>query len=419
MKTKRIKLKDRTLENDIKYGGYLSYRHIRIIGWLCLIIAQISLVLQLEAKLAPDTAKTIDNVNQVLSIIADLPVPLFLLANFSTIVQNRGNYKALFKKFGIMAAGMYVLANVLIFYYGFRTLRAFDETINFGNALRIFGELLPALGKTGYVLNIFIDMLLVVLMFFFMNYTPKCKAFEGKRIILFRLLVLLPIAYEVVAIFVKYSISMSKFTIPSPVFFLLPSKPPLIFAAFVVIVFCLKIAQVLYIRRHHSLERYEEYVLTKAHSVKVSLAMAIVFVIFAFIDAALVVGLFYKVAIECAPAYADQDPEVVSLMILDRLNVYLSIGIGGATGLILVAPLVLLYSYTKKHNNPKIDTLIPIAGIALLVFTIAEGMFEVITLNMPLFVQKIRDAVEKWSDGGTEPTAEAQAALTWIRSIHL
>ena len=40
-KEKRIPLKYRTLENDINYKAPLSYRYLRIIAWIFIIIAQI------------------------------------------------------------------------------------------------------------------------------------------------------------------------------------------------------------------------------------------------------------------------------------------------------------------------------------------------------------------------------------------
>ena len=422
MATKRIKWRDRTPENDIKYGGFLSYRHLRIIGWICLAIAQIGVVLKLEAKLAPDTAATIDILSMVISIFAALPVPLFLLANLSTILQKRGDYKSLFKKYGVMAAGMYLLANLLVFYHGFRFLNSLNPSITFGDALDTFGILLPALGKTGYTLNIFIDMLLVLLMFFFMNYEPTTKAFQGKRVILFRLMFLLPVAYEVCAILVKYHIGMGNFSVPSPVFFLLPSKPPLIFAAFVFVVLGLKIGQVRYLKRgDHTPADYEEHVKTNAHSLKISIAIAIIFVIFAIIDFVLIIGLMITSIFKYMEEYPGLTEDQLEMLVLTRLGVIESIGIGSSVGLLLVAPLVPMFSYTKTHENTKIDTLIPVAGIGLIALILFQGLFEVITWNLSAFLEKLSNAIGEATGGGeTEPAAvEAHHLLNWINNVHL
>ena len=424
MSSARIKWRDRTPENDIKYGGHLSYRHLRIIGWFCLVIAQIGVVLKLEAKLAPATAGTVNTWMTVISIIGSLPIPLFLLANMSTILQKRGNYKALFIKFGALAAGMYLLANFIVFHYGFRTMLAFDNTVNWGDAARAFGEMLPFLGKTGYTLNIFIDMLLVVLMFFFMNYEPRVKAFEGKRIILFRLLILLPVAYEVAGIVLKYFAYMAdSFIIPSPLFFLLPSKPPLVFAAFFFIVLFLKLAEVRWLRRPgNTKEAYEVHITTKAHSLKISILIAVIFAILAVADLALYLGLAISAMYAIPAQYPDYAPEVLETMIAYKLEVYEAIGFGGATALILAIPLVILFSYTKTHKNPKIDIFIPIIGIAGIAIVLLEGFFQVITLNLPAFLDKIRNAIAKilGDDTGGEPAAQGLTEIiSHIKDIHL
>lgn len=415
MASKRIKLKDRTLENDIKYGGILSYRHLRIIAWACMIIAQVGVVLKLEAKLAPETQGAIDIWALVISIIASLAVPLFLLANFSTMLQQRGNFKGLFIRYGALAAGMYILANFLVFHFGFRTMHAFAPETTWGDAARVFGLLLPSLGKTGYTLNIFIDMLLVVFMFFFANYEPNGKLFAGKRIIIFRFLILLPIAYEVASILLKYYASMGVIEIPSPVFFLLPSKPPLIVAALVAIIFALKIGQVAHKRRHgESDEAYLEHIQTKAHSLKTSIIIAIIFVIFGILDIVAYVGLTVYSAVRVAELYPGASDTEAYVLLMQRIEVYEGIGMGSSAGAILLAPVVLLFSYSKTHKNPKIDILIPIAGIGLMVLVLVEGCFQVLTLNIAAFIEKLREFIKQISG---EEAAPAESAIAWARSV--
>ena len=419
MASNRIKWRDRMPENDIKYGGYLSYRHLRIIGWVCLIIAQVAVILKLEVKLAPDTASVVDTWTTIISIFAGLPVPLFLLANFSTILQKRGDYKSLFIKFGGLALVMYILANFLVFHYGYRTLAAVNPSLNWGDAADLFGQLLPLFGKTGYTLNIFIDMLLVVLMFFFANYEPKTKAFEGKRVYLFRAMIILPVAYEVAAILIKYHIGMGNMTIPSPIFFLLPSKPPLIFAAFFVIVVGLKFSEWRYLRREgNTKEKFEQHILTRAHSLKISIGISVAFAIFAIADLALMIGLLFASYAQYA-AIAGITPEEVELLAMNRMDVFENIGIGGSVGLILVIPLVMLFSYTKQHKNPKIDLIIPIAGVALIALVLIEGTFQVVTLNIGSFFEKLRQIINEYVNGESEGEPSAHLLISWVRNIHL
>ena len=53
-----------------------------------------------------------------------------------------------------------------------------------------------------------------------------------------------------------------------------------------------------------------------------------------------------------------------------------AVGIGEAVSLVYVAPLVLLYSYTKEPGNKKISMLIPAVAIVLILIVILEGIYQ-------------------------------------------
>lgn len=52
-KRRRRKLHEITAENDIKFRGPLSYRHLRIVAWICFAMAQAGVVLSVAAKADP------------------------------------------------------------------------------------------------------------------------------------------------------------------------------------------------------------------------------------------------------------------------------------------------------------------------------------------------------------------------------
>ena len=391
----RTKLKDRTLDNDIKYSGFFSYRHLRIIAWICLTLAQISVVLSLEAKLNPASVQTVNVWKQILEFVGGLALPLFLLANFSNILSKKNNYRALFIFYGGAALGMYVLANFLVFHFGYRSLRSFDNTVDWGRTAKAFGVLLASLGKVGLTLNIFIDLLLCSLLFYFVNYNPKSKIFAGTKIIFFRLLALIPIAYEIVCLITKYQVYMGNIIIHSSTFFLLTSKPPLMFVAFICIVLGLKIGEI-----HHKKkdgnddETYNEHVKTNAHSFKVSIMIATIFTIIAIID--LIIAIIVPAFDAAFVATENMTQTEIESLLAIRLDAWTDAGLGGSVPLIVVAPLALLFSYTKTHENKKIDMFIPIVGIALVLIVYIEGIFEVVTTNMARFIEHMQELFEKF-----------------------
>lgn len=391
VKQKRIKWKDRTPENDIKYSGFLSYRHLRIIGWVCMALAQIALIMKLQVKLSPSSSGGLEPWINVFTFISGMPLPLFFLANYSQMTQKKGNFKSMFINYGGLALGMYILSNFIVLHYGYRFLKMLDPKATYGYATSVFGALLPAIGRVGYSLNIFIDLLLITLLFFFCYYEPT-KFFTGKKKIIFRLFILLPIIYELVCIFVKYYIYLGDLEINSFVFFLLPSKPPLVFFAFVLIILFIKFKEHSHEKKENkSKDTWALYSQTNAHSLRVSIYISIFFLICAIIDViALIIGIIiYSFS---AASYVQEYGEgAAELYITIKTAALVNAGVGGAIPLILIIPLVIMFSYTKTHANKKVDTLIPVAGIALIAFIYFEGLFQVMTSNIGAITKKIED----------------------------
>ena len=392
MKKEKIRLGDRTADNDIKYSGFLSYRHLRIIAWVCLILAQVSVILSIEENLWADTKPFIDGFKNVVGFFANLPIPLFLLANFSNILQKKENFKKMLLFYGGVALGLYVLSNFLVFHYGYQTIHSFDQQYTLKQTADLFGILLMGVGKTGYTLNMFIDLFLCSLAVFFLNYNPNSKLFEGKRIYIFRSLIALPIAYEIACIFIKYFMYFGSLTIPSYVFFLLTSKSPFVFLAFLIIVVCLKAGELQHKKKEgNNEETYTNYTKTNAHSLKTSIMISIVFAAVALLD--LVVSTIVMAVDIVNATRGMTDPAEIEVTTKLIMTAWTNIGLTGSICLFIVIPLVMLFSYSKTHKNPIVDTIIPIAGVALIVIVYLEGLFEVVTCNMPIFLEKLKEFV--------------------------
>ena len=406
---KRIKLRDRTKANDIKYSGFLSYRHLRIIGWITLVLAQIAVLFKMTMQINPSTVDIYTPAYNFFNFFNGLSVPLFLIANFAAIAQKKGDWKRLLLFYGGMALMMYVVANLVIIHYAYGFLNALAP-YDLYQATKLFGALLAASGSSGYTLNIFIDLFLCTLIFFFLNYKPV-KHFQGKKIILLRLLVILPLLYELGGMAVKLFVTLMELVVPTFVVFLLPSKPPLIFIAFFVTFLIMKLGEVRRLKKHQSSEEdLQEYLNTNAHSLLTSIHMAIVFAICVVVD--LVCFLLFGALI--ARPYVEYVGEVEALRY--GLSTALTVGFGVSMTLIVCIPIVLLFSYKKTHKNPKLDTFIPIAGIGLIIFVYIEGMFQVVVNNLDYIKYKI---ASKISGGGEEPAPdpEAQPLMIAIKNV--
>ena len=61
-----------------------------------------------------------------------------------------------------------------------------------------------------------------------------------------------------------------------------------------------------------------------------------------------------------------------------------AVGFGKSIPLMFIAPLMLLYSYTRKPKLEKVTTLIPVAGIALIAIVVIQGGYQVLCVaNLP------------------------------------
>ena len=403
-KPKRVKLSERTLENDIKFKGVLSYRHLRILGWVFLAFAQIAVVLTFNAKINPYAAAQSEAWANFFKLFTNLPLPLFMIANIASIMQKKDDYKRLLLFYGGMAFGMYLLENFLVFHYGFRAMNSLSPT-TWGETASLFGILLPLMGQSSYAMNIFIDLFLCSLMFFFVNYTPK-KYFQGKKIIIFRLFTLIPFIYEIASVIIKYNVTFVNITIPSYVFFLLTSKPPFLLIAFLIIIVILKGYEHLSIKSGKKNKKFFiEHQKTNAHTLGVSIVMSVVFLIVAIIDFFVTALVIYLTA-----AHYQVEPSQL-------IDVIMGIGLGGSLLMIPIIPVILLFSYKKTHTNSQMDMIVPLVGVGSIVLVYVEGMFEVITINMPYMIDRLKEIIDNIAGGGGDEPPPDPGIISFISNV--
>ena len=363
------------IDNDMKYKAPLSYRWFRILGWLFLAVTMVCSVVggvlsigQLAEKISPEELRVASTVLEVLSLLSALPLPLFLIANFSVILQGKGNYKKLMLRFGGLTLGIYV-AFIIVFYHYIVMLLMKAQGISFFDARNSAAEIITSMGSEGgLVVNVFVDLFMCVLIMFFIDYDPK-KHFQGKKIILFRLLVILPIAYEFMSATFMGLMTLSDyvegfhFALPPEVLPLIGKKPIMMIIAFVVICFYIKGKRKRYLKKGGTPEGYEAYLKTNRNAFKFSLTASIIFLIAAIADFGGFIGLYV--------IFGVNDPEYVDTMI----NIVEGFTLGKSMCLILVIPFMMLYSYLKQHKNPKADIFVPVGGIVFLIFAIFESAF--------------------------------------------
>ena len=353
-------------EHDIRYRGPLSYRTFKILGWICIALSQVVVLLTLEARLDPSMADVLQTPTTVLNLLSNMALPFFLIANFALILNADEGYGRQLLRFGGIALAV-VAGSVMLFQrYIVGSAAIFTESRQ--DAVAFLEMAFHMASGTGYLsYNLFIDLFLCTLLMFFLNYRPK-RLFTGKLLGVFRAFAVLPIAYEIASITLKILAVEGKVFLPFILFPFLTVKPPMTFLVFLVLAFFIKNRERIFRKSGRTHEEYQAFLKTNRNSFQFSRFTAIILAVAGILDVIVMVivqGILSNLV-----------PEGVE-MTEDMLQSHLTaLGLGESVLLLLLAPLMLLFSYTRTHKNKAPDIFIPFAGIALIVLVYIEGGYQ-------------------------------------------
>lgn len=374
-KKKKIRMWEVTPENDIRYKGPLSYRHFRIAGWVCMAMTIANIFLGLGMKINEGVADKYGSLHSVLSFFAEFAVFLFLFANFAVIIDKKSSYKKLFILYGALTIGFVLLFVIVYYRYAGGLFNAIGTST--GKSISS-NDLLRGGFKT---FNVFLDMLLCTAVIFFIDYRPT-KWFVGKKLYIFRAFVAIPILYELACILIKYFAVVDGMELHPMVSPFLTTKPIFCFLLFVRMAFYIKGREGKFLKHGKTHEDYQAYLKTNRNSFQFSKKFALMCVIYGALDLVFVLILFFlRLAnagvlgnfIEASSEEIDQITDFI-------LNEVKSIGFGGSVMMILIAPVILLFSYTRSYKKSKIDTLIPIGAVVVIGLVVLEGIFRLLCL---------------------------------------
>ena len=368
---KRRKLHEYSAENDIRYRGPLSYQGFQILGWLCITLLSGILLLKIGIKLDPKHAAQYTSINRVLTNIESGSLPFLLISNFSRILNNEEGYRTQLIRNGGAALAISVVS---ILFFNRYVIGTFTQFVTDPEEVAPFLTLeFNSIEKKGFIaFNLFIDLFLCTLVMFFLNVRPK-RFFTGKKRYFVRAMAILPVAYEACSIYLKGQAATGKILLPFWTFPLLTVKPPMTFMVFVVLVFYIKQREWRF-RRHGKMHaEYRAFLKTNRNSLQFSIFLAVVLVVAAILDFVIMVFLTASAAVEASSAevFAGSEAEVVRMM-----TGAMAMGFGDAVSLLFVAPLVLLFSYTRVPKNKMLSAVIPVAAIVLMIIFLLEGGYQ-------------------------------------------
>ena len=379
-KKPRQRWHERTADKDIRYRGPLNYQHFQILGWLCIAAAQLVLILGLANKMnmLPDRYAGLQEPARIMSWLA---LPFLLIANFAQIMNGKKSYKSLLIRNICAAASIwagyafflhrYIVGTVDVINDG--TVTSLEVVTRFMIILTSSGLL--KIGSPGVLaFNVFVDLFLCTLLMFFLNYKPK-KIFTGKWQYVFRSFALLPIAYEVGCIVLKVMASRFQIEVSPYLYPLFTVKPTMTFVLFIVLAFYIKTREWRFCRHGRTHEEYAAFLHTRKNSWDFSLFLAIALVVVSVLDFA----LFARITIM---EMAQIDTEAAAAA--NITPVAMVMGFGDSIMLWPLAPLVLLFSYTREPRNPSMGMMIPIGAIGIIVLLYLEAGHQALPyLNIP------------------------------------
>ena len=331
---------------DIKYRGPLSYRYLRIIGWVCFAIGQLTALYGIFSKLGWEFLPNIGT-QTFISYISYLSTPLFIVAAFGLILSGKKTFKQMIIIYSALFIAMGIALN--IFYYRYM-LGIFQNHEIADTVISNFGFIVK--------LNVFGDLLAFCLFHYFINYTPK-KYFKGKNIVYFRLFAILPALFVAVSYLVKVLSSYG--VIEDVPFFVVPflaTKPPLALLIFALLSLWIKYRENLFKTLGLTKKEHDAYIKTNRNSLSVSITLSTLIAITGVLEIIIVVIMFASLGVESG-----------------FINMY-CLDIGEAIPLILIIPFVMLYSYTRVHKDGPVDILVPMIGIGMTALVYAEVIYQ-------------------------------------------
>ena len=288
VKKKRVKLHEVTQENDIRYRGPLSYFHFQILGWLCIVLSQVALIVQLAGRINPDAAANAMNVLGPLQRAANLSLQFLLISVFAQLLNTEGGYVKQIARNAAAMAGICALFYIAFYRYVMGGIGAFLEDPR--EIMPTVQTLIAQIAPGGFVaFNIFVDLFLCALSMFFLNYNPR-RVFTGKARILFRLMALLPIAYEVGCMVLKGRAARGLIEIPIWAYPLLTVKPVMTFVLFVVLALFVKTQERRFRRNGKTHAEYQAFLKTRRNSWNFSVFLAIMLVVVSLVNLAVALG---------------------------------------------------------------------------------------------------------------------------------
>ena len=297
-----------------------------------------------------------------------MALPFLLIANFSLIMNGQKSFRALLLKNFFALAGLFAVCTLMLGHFITETLKLISQDPS--RVPDVIQTVFSRSAENGFLcFNIFVDLFLCTLVMYFLHARPA-RFFTGRKLILFRMLVLLPAACELLCMIVKIRAARQEMVLSPYLYSLLTVKPPMTFVLFVFLAVFIKTREIRFCRHGRTHAEYLEFLKTNRNSLNFSIFLAVLLVVLSLIDF-LAVSLL---SVQENAGTAHMDP------------VFRALGFGESKYLFLLALPVLLFSYVRKPKRTGLGTAVPLAGFVLIILVYLQSLLQILHfVNLPKY----------------------------------
>jgi len=398
-----------SLDNDIKFRGGISYRGLRFIGLIAMTLSQFGLLFYFLSKAA--NYMIIDGLtfvfpewlHQLCTTLGHITFPCLLIASFATVVSKTDEIiKVLLTNLALA-----LLTYVFCAFFLPGIIESFItelpstilDTVNLPKIMSIIAknpsilealgipasgvdwssiiskidwaeispvikEIMPAISSqlaklviVNFVnINVFWDLFLCSLFYFFISYKPK--KLQGGKLMLFRCCAVLPAFYIVICSFLDGLLKANLVDMPTWGLAMLTNRRLPSYILFFLIVLLFKFIEVEHLHRGGTRESYIEILMTRKSALAFSVFTAI------------------SLAIICLVDY-----------LLKGFTNYASWGVGSTYYSAAAIPFILLFTFNKKPKKKWPDIFIPIYYV--INYTVLMVLVFLILMSLPYLLETI------------------------------
>ena len=345
--------------DDIRYQGPFSYRAFQILGWLCLLLSVAVAIFAMMKN--PEAGAGQGMAWRLISGVARMPALLLLIAGISRIMRDRGEYKQQLLTYLGLAGIVAACAGII---YQHTVLAALDRLfVEPEMVLPKLEEAFANFSGSGFLaFNVFIDIFLCILIFFFVNVRPR-HIFTGKWVLILRAYAALPVIYALICMWLKYQATSKNIVLPFWCFPILTTRPVTVYGLFLFLAIYIKKKETIFCDHGHTLKECRESLETRRNSLRFGIILAITMAVLAIMDNLLQYGAAQLLFKRMAPA----DVNALAWGLQAAKN----IGFGGdSIAMLILAPFMLLYSFNRVPRWRIISILAPVVAIVLIVLLI-------------------------------------------------